>query len=174
MTNTQRRGLKCPAPTDFYNISDFNYNAEAMDKAPDHIAAGAWNSAVLTAASETPCLSLFDGLRVYIKLPAANPSSPQLKLDGLTAKNILRNTGAAPSPGVLESGKWYEFAYNGTAFIVSEPASPVNSPVFTGTPTVSAGTDYGTKKLRNILLGTSAPNSSTQWSNGDIFIVYEQ
>lgn len=51
-------------------------------------------------------------------------------------------------------------------------AAPIASPTFTGTPTTEAGTDYTTKKLRNVLFGTSAPTYETQWSNGDIFIVY--
>lgn len=48
--------------------------------------------------------------------------------------------------------------------------SPLASPSFTGTAKVSAGTDYTTAKLRNIILSTADPSGG---SNGDIWIKYK-
>ena len=63
---------------------------------------------------------------------------------------------------------------NNTSLVGSGNISvaPLESPSFTGTPTVSAGTDYTTRKLRNVILSTSEPTSSNG-QNGDIWIVYE-
>ena len=41
-----------------------------------------------------------------------------------------------------------------------------------GSITVSAGTDYTTAKIRNVILSTSEPTSN-DGNNGDIWIVYE-
>lgn len=50
--------------------------------------------------------------------------------------------------------------------------APIDSPNFTGAAKTAEGTDYNVKKLRNVLFGTSEPSSSTEWSNGDIYIQY--
>lgn len=50
--------------------------------------------------------------------------------------------------------------------------APIASPSFTGAPTVVAGTDYSTAKLRNIILSTSDPTGASG-SNGDVWIVYD-
>ena len=42
-----------------------------------------------------------------------------------------------------------------------------------GSITVQAGTDYTTGKIRNIILSTDEPQS-TDGSNGDIWIIYEE
>lgn len=52
-----------------------------------------------------------------------------------------------------------------------EEKAPIESPSFTGTPTVAANTSYSTAMMRNVILSTSEPTSS-QGSNGDICIVY--
>lgn len=174
MKTTERRGIKCPESNDFYNIDDFNHNFAVQDTACDKLASAVWSGNTLIAKSEVPVLKLFDGLRIYIKMPAASPAAPLLNLDGLGAIPILRHDSTPPAASLMNADTWYKFMYDGSCFRVSEHSAPLTSPCFKGTPTTAAGTDYGVKKLRNILFGTSAPTASTQWSNGDIFIVYEQ
>ena len=48
--------------------------------------------------------------------------------------------------------------------------APLASPTFTGTAKVTAGTDYTTAKLRNVILSTGNPSGG---NNGDIWIKYK-
>ena len=48
--------------------------------------------------------------------------------------------------------------------------APLASPTFTGTVKVTAGTDYTTAKLRNVILSTANPSGG---NNGDIWIKYK-
>ena len=53
----------------------------------------------------------------------------------------------------------------------AESYAPLASPVFTGTPTTAANTNYTTAQLRNITLSTADPSGG---SNGDIWIKYKE
>lgn len=52
--------------------------------------------------------------------------------------------------------------------------APIASPTFTGTPTVAAGTDYGTYRLRPIAFGTTAKTAGVDaMPSGAIYLQYE-
>lgn len=92
-------------------------------------------------------------------IPAASTS--KYGVTKLSTSTSSTSTALAATPSAVKA-----------AYDLANSKAPTASPAFTGTPTTAAGTDYTTKKLRNVMFGTSAPTSSTTWSNGDIFIVY--
>lgn len=53
MTTTTHYGLKKPAGSDFYDVADFNYNADAIDEALYELDTGSGNADVVVAQNIT-------------------------------------------------------------------------------------------------------------------------
>lgn len=62
--------------------------------------------------------TLVEGLRVTIKINAANTGAATLNVKGLGKKNILKANGTALISGSLKANSVYTLVYNGTAFIL--------------------------------------------------------
>lgn len=99
-----------------------------------------------------------DNASTYWKFSLTTPTSGTQK--SRTATDINVNDYI---PGV-DIGYWIYMGKQG-------PYAFSESPIFTGTPSVAANTSYATAMMRNVVLSTSEPTSS-QGSNGDIWIVY--
>lgn len=91
---------------------------------------------------------LVDGMRVKVKINAANTGAATLNLNGLGAKAITKNGTTALASGDLAAGQVVELAFDGTQFqmISGAPASvsTVNRVSFTasGSWTCPAGVNY--------------------------------
>ena len=53
MTTTTHYGLKKPAGSDFYDVADFNYNADVIDEALYELESGSGNGAIVVAQNVT-------------------------------------------------------------------------------------------------------------------------
>ncbi len=64
----------------------------------------------------SPAPALVEGLRVTIKLHAANTGAATLNVNGTGAKSILKSNGSTLSAGNLKLNSVYTLVYSGTAF----------------------------------------------------------
>ena len=55
----------------------------------------------------------------------------------------------------------------------ADSALQADSPVLTGTPTVTSNTNYTTAQIRNVIYSTDEPTDS-DGNDGDLWIVYEE
>ncbi|SFE96011.1 hypothetical protein SAMN04487969_11022 [Paenibacillus algorifonticola] len=114
--------------------------------------------------------ALTEGLRVTIKLHAANGASPTLNINGLGAKAIVKPSGSAPTVGLLKASSIYTLIYNGAAFTLQgeggEYGTAIAADVLEGK---SIGTETGiVTGTMSSRAGVQAPTSTAQWGNGDL------
>ncbi len=93
-------------------------------------------SATAYTVSLSPAPTLVDGLRVTVKVHAANTGAATINVNGLGAKSILKGNGNALTSGNLKVNSVYTLVYNGTAFILQ-----------------GEGGEYGTAVAADVLAG---------------------
>lgn len=99
--------------------------------------------------SPTPGIAAYAAGQVFWFIPAsANTGAMTVAVSGLGTKALTKNGTTAMSAGDLSTSRIYSITYDGTRFqLSSDPLgtyAPLNSPAFTGTPTVptaAAGTN---------------------------------
>lgn len=119
MTTTTHYGLKKPAGSDFYDIADFNYNADTLDAALHEIDTGRGNGSVVVAQNITS--SAWSSNATYPDYPYR----ATLTVTGMTADHV---------PEVIFDGTDADIAklaphcasYNGGVYIyATENVGPV-------------------------------------------------
>ena len=116
----------------------------------------------------TPAPTLVDGLRVTVKLHAANTGTATLNINGLGAKSILKPNGGVLSAGNLKINSVYSLVYNGTNFILQgeggEYGTAAATDVLEGrTIGTEAGVVTGTMPNRG---GLQNATGTAQWGDG--------
>ncbi|OPG98995.1 hypothetical protein B2I21_07520 [Chryseobacterium mucoviscidosis] len=77
------------------------------------------NSGNTYAVTLTPApTSYVDGLRITIKINAANTGAVTINVNGLGAKSVLKSNGSAMTANGLRANSVYSLVYNGTNFIL--------------------------------------------------------
>ncbi|MFD3261849.1 hypothetical protein ACE3MQ_24935 [Paenibacillus lentus] len=77
------------------------------------------NSGNAYSVKPTPApTALVEGLRVTVRINAANTGAATLNVNGLGAKNILKGNGNAVAAGNLKANSVYTLVYSGSAFIL--------------------------------------------------------
>lgn len=131
-TYTTNYNLKKPATGDFYDIADFNNNADAVDSAMKDIAddhsehlgdfvrqpgyAVTGGSANAYTVSTTPAPAAYvDGMGVVIRVHAANTGASTVNWNSLGAKAIVDGKGNALTAGKLPLGGRIALRYSSAA-----------------------------------------------------------
>lgn len=126
-TETINYKLKKPAQEDFYNVDDFNNNADTIDNVIsehtkdyiNHVPYGSATGANTKAVALNPVPSdLIEGLALSFKNIIANTGAVTLNVNGLGAKPVIKSNGNAMSSGNLKAGSIYTVRYSGTSFIL--------------------------------------------------------
>ncbi len=142
---TQNYNLKKPAEEDFYNVKDFNDNADIIDQALK-----AHDDALAT--KETPA-----GAQAKAEAAAG---AVQAELDAHQADDVRHITSAERTTW---NGKQDALGY-----------TPVNKSgdEMTGILTAYSNTSYTVRQVRNIILSNADANLGAM-QNGDIWIKYK-
>lgn len=118
-----------------YWQDDMNANFDSIDGAirginvqgsslPFVVATGATNAYVLTYS---PAITAYtSGMQLSFRTNAANTGAATINVNGLGAKTLKRG-GADLASGVLSNGGYVRVVYDGTNFIVVDPAEVVSS-----------------------------------------------
>jgi len=151
MKYTPNYGLKKPEQDDFYNVEDFNENADIIDEKLKEIEDGIENIEVpVTSVNE----KTGDVVLTAEDVGAETPAGAQAK--------------AEAAAGAVQAELDAHVADN-TAHGVNT-RMPIAGGTFTGVVTAQSNTSYMTRQVRNIILSTVDPSGG---SNGDIWIKYE-
>ena len=123
MKTSTNYGLKLMEGTDKVKRQDFVDNFTTIDtqmKAIDnkHAAYGTTSGTNTYTVSITGVTSLYDGLKVTVKIGTTSTGASTLNINSLGAKTILDSSGNAITSGGLKAGIPYQLCYNGTNFIV--------------------------------------------------------
>ncbi|GAB6931571.1 hypothetical protein JCM10914A_55680 [Paenibacillus sp. JCM 10914] len=118
--------------------------------------------------------SLVEGLRVTIRINAANTGAATLNVKGLGAKSILKANGSAVASGNLKANSIYTLVYNGTAFILQGEGGEYGTAVAGDVrSTKNIGTDNGlvtgTLITRNTSQTNITPGPTTQTLQAGIY-----
>lgn len=92
---------------------------------------GASNAAVISFAP-LPLVAYAAGLVFWVKIIADNTGAATLDVDGLGPKNIKVYTTSGigdPAPGAMKAAGVYVFVYDGTNFVLLNPAPTLTPPV---------------------------------------------
>jgi hypothetical protein len=107
---------------------DANFNW-AIDIQSQAVTAAAGGTADALTATYTPAVtSLINGLILYVRASAANATTtPQFSPNGLTARTIVKATGALAVGDIYGAGHWLQLIYDTTlvAWVLSNPAGTV-------------------------------------------------
>jgi hypothetical protein len=77
------------------------------------------NSGNTYAVTLTPAPAAYvDGLRITIKINAANTGAVTINVNGLGAKSVLKSNGSAMASNALRANSVYSLVYNGANFIL--------------------------------------------------------
>ncbi|MBN2980100.1 hypothetical protein [Cohnella algarum] len=101
------------------------------------------------------------GMRISVKLNAANGANPTINVNSLGAKAIRRVDGTAPPSGFLKSGGVYTLVYDGTNFILQGEGGEYGTAVAAD---VLAGKTIGTQN--GLVTGTMPNNGSLSFTPG--------
>ncbi|WP_055108950.1 hypothetical protein [Paenibacillus ihumii] len=114
------------------------------------------NSGNAYSVKPTPApTALVEGLRVTVRINAANTGAATLNVNGLGARNILKGNGNAVAAGNLKSNSVYTLVYSGTAFILQGEGGEYGTAVAAD---VLKGKTIGTES--GIITGTMANNGA--------------
>ena len=142
---TPNYNLKKPLPTDYYNVEDFNENADIIDQKlkeveekidgisiPYAVATGTNTYAVSIPGGD----SLVEGMSIKVKFTNANTGASTLNINGLGAKAIQKSNGNALSSGNIKAGQIVHLVYTGSVFQL-----------------LGEGGEYGTATAADVLAG---------------------
>ncbi|MFD3260832.1 hypothetical protein ACE3MQ_19750 [Paenibacillus lentus] len=108
--------------------------------------------------------ALVAGLRVTVRINAANTAAATLNVNGLGAKSILKGNGNAVAAGNLKANSVYTFVYSGTAFILQGEGGEYGTAVASE---VRSGKTIGTES--GLVTGTFAVSASNYPKDISIF-----
>ena len=169
MKTTNNLGLKkielTDSPPDI-TVQDFNWDIidhtlkeheVEIDKANSQLAQKANTSDIPTAATISGTIPISKGGT------------------GQTTAALARNAlGLGNTTGALPLANGGTGATTAATALTALGAAPLASPIFTGTPTAPAGTDYATLRLRNMQASTTDLTAGTSaLANGAFYVVYE-
>ncbi|WP_270166089.1 hypothetical protein [Paenibacillus sp. SYP-B4298] len=122
------------------------------------------SAAYTVMLSDAPLL--VSGLRITVKLHAANGANPTINVNSLGAKTILKPSGVAPAAGLLKAGSVYTLVYDGSNFFLQgeggEYGDAVAADVLSG-KTIGTETGLVTGTMPNRGAGgTVTPGTSAQ------------
>jgi hypothetical protein len=121
-------------------------------------------NAYVTTLTPSPT-AYVEGLRITIKINAANTGAASINVNGLGVKSLLKPNGNALISGSLKVNSVYSFVYNGTAFILQGEGGEY------GTATandVRSGKTIGTEN--GLVNGTLVPYGSSSAGNFSVNI----
>lgn len=126
------------------NAYDIGLAAQAIINNRDGYGTTTNSGNVYTVALTPAPVAYVDGLRITVKINAANTGPVSINVNGLGAKSVLKSNGSDMTANALQANSVYSFVYNGTAFILQgeggEYGTAVASDVLSGK---TIGTDEG-------------------------------
>lgn len=118
--------------------------------------------------------ALVAGLRIIVKINAANTGSANLNVNGLGPKNILKSNGSNLNSGFLKTNSVYTLVYSGTAFILQGEGGEYGTAVAgdvrsTKTIGTDSGIISGSLITRNTAPTIINPNNNSQTLEAGIY-----
>lgn len=152
------------------NLSTLKINKLTQEQYEAALAAGTINENELYMTPDDNELDTTQFLRVSDEGSAVDeiPINADT-LGGKTASDFVQSTDVVDSLTSTDATKPLS-AKQGKA--LQDTKAPLASPTFTGTPKVSANTNYTTAQIRNVIFSTADPTAS-DGNNGDIWIKYK-
>jgi phage-related tail fiber protein len=170
---TQNYNLKKPEQDDFYNVEDFNDNADIIDEKLKEIEDGIENIDVpVTSVNE----KTGDIVLTAEDVGAETPAGAQSKVD--THANINASTSKKGHVQLTDSVSSTSTTTAATpnsvkqAYDKANAALPKTGGTMTGILTAQSNTSYTVRQVRNIILSTADADVNAM-QNGDIWIKYK-
>lgn len=150
MEYTQNYNLKKPGQEDFYDVKDFNDNADIIDQALK-----AQADALATKETPTGAQSKVD---THANVNASTSKKGHVQLTDSVSST---STTTAATPNSVKQ-----------AYDKANAALPITGGTMTGILTAQSNTSYTVRQVRNIILSTADADVGAM-QNGDIWIKYK-
>lgn len=165
-TKTTNYALTKPEANDYYNVNDFNSNADIIDAELKKLASG---KADLDEGGKIPAAQLPSAVTVdsEINTESENPVQNKVIAAKLAKKADLDEAGKIPA-AQLPKMDYAASQHEHTAAEIRAGTFPDAGMV------AKTGTDYTTARIRNIQASTADLTAGTsELANGNIYLVYE-
>lgn len=173
-TETTNYKLIKPAQEDFYNVDDFNTNADKIDSVisehakdyTNHVPYGVASGANAKAVALNPApKALVEGMALSFKNATLNTGAVTLNVNGLGAKPVIKGNGGPVLSGNLKASSIYTVRYNGASFILQGEGGEYGNVT---PPDVVLGKIFGTES--GLMTGTATVQTlgGKRWASGTI------